>query len=287
LKRRDYPSTCGIITTFQPQHTICHRDGQQQARRTPASVGKAGKGMPGSVSSSGIGGGGGGGGGGAINGGGSSAIRPTTPRRHNGDHRTGIKGVGHAGPVVCVRYSRDAQHLASSSMDRTACTFRLPIGRHQGAGVCSYLGHDGIVNSVDWSHDVTRPLVVTAGEDGTARIWARGRSDAVLSFHRLERSVRKGVVGGNVQGPGTNAGGGGGGSPGVPPSSSSSSSVSSSSSSSSSSAPSSASSSSSASPSPGRASGRAAGGGGCCLVLCGKRGSSSWTSLCLLRLARC
>ena len=55
-----------------------------------------------------------------------------------------------------------------------------------------HLGHDGPVHSIDWSHNSQSQLLLTASTDGSAKIWQRGRADAVLTFDHWLRSVTKG-----------------------------------------------------------------------------------------------
>ena len=100
-----------------------------------------------------------------------------------------LKGTLHNGPILKLRYTRDASHLATCSTDRTATSMRLPCSRFTEEKHRSvHLGHDGPVHSIDWSHNAQSQLLLTASTDGTARMWERGRSDAVLTFDRWQKN---------------------------------------------------------------------------------------------------
>ena len=119
------------------------------------------------------------------------------PTRHQIAHQIAMDGPHckeslHGGPVLKIQYTRDASYIASCSADRTCTSMRLPCSRYTDEKHRSvHLGHDGPVHSIDWSHNSQSQLLLTASTDGTARMWERGRSDAVLTFDRWQKSSTK------------------------------------------------------------------------------------------------
>ena len=92
------------------------------------------------------------------------------------------RGSLHAGPIHRISFSRDASYLAASA-DRTAQSMRLPAVRYpEEKHRARYLGHDAPLHSVAWSHSSCSIPLLTAAADGSAKIWQRGRPDAVLYF---------------------------------------------------------------------------------------------------------
>ena len=110
------------------------------------------------------------------------------PTHHQMSHQISMDGADkrgslHTGPVLRVVYSRGATDVATASADRSSISMRLPCSKYAGEKHrARYLGHNGPVHSVDWSHGTQNPLLLTASTDGTARLWQRGRPDAVLTF---------------------------------------------------------------------------------------------------------
>jgi WD40 repeat protein/tRNA A-37 threonylcarbamoyl transferase component Bud32 len=82
----------------------------------------------------------------------------------------------HEGPVWAGTFSADGELLATGSDDQTAALWDLP-GGHLRARLS---GHAGAVVSVALAGD----RVLTASQDGTARLWQGGRTVRVLSGHR-------------------------------------------------------------------------------------------------------
>ena len=128
------------------------------------------------------------------------------PSTHQLSHQVSMDGADkrgsiHTGPVIRVVYSRGATDIATASADRSSISMRLPCAKYPGEKHRSrYLGHNGAVHSVDWSHNKQNQLLLTASADGTAKLWQKGRPDAVLTFshwhhgsaHRT--TVESGVV---------------------------------------------------------------------------------------------
>ncbi len=147
------------------------------------------------------------------------------PCWHQQEHQRSMdgdsgKGSLHTGPVTRVVYARDASHIATASADRSALTMRLPAARFRGERHRHrYLGHNAPVHCVDWSHGGGHGgaggdgLLLTAASDGTARLWQRGRPDAVLTFSHWQRSPARSAVagGGGAGGDSSSSSGGGGG----------------------------------------------------------------------------
>lgn len=82
---------------------------------------------------------------------------------------------GHRGPIVGLAVARDGSALASASWDGTARV--APLSGEASARVLS--GHVGNVNAVAFLPD---GRVVTAGYDGTLRLWSAGGDPTVHSL---------------------------------------------------------------------------------------------------------
>jgi len=80
--------------------------------------------------------------------------------------------------------------LATCGNDGAARAIRLPLSKFKGDGA-SFMGHQGKVHSIDFSYlnnlirapnMPDRPLLLTGGADGTARIWSAGVAHPVAVF---------------------------------------------------------------------------------------------------------
>jgi WD40 repeat protein/class 3 adenylate cyclase/type II secretory pathway predicted ATPase ExeA len=113
------------------------------------------------------------------------------------DVSTGEEEFALAGPSCCyhpgfrgVSWSPDGRLIAASSGD-TARVWdaETETVRH------TMTGHTGLVHSVAWSPDPSRPRLVTGGSDGTAKVWEI-RPDGVRELWSLSAQESKsGIVG--------------------------------------------------------------------------------------------
>jgi eukaryotic-like serine/threonine-protein kinase len=88
----------------------------------------------------------------------------------------------HDDAVVSVRFSPSDDKLLTASADATAC---LMSRTQDGWRIERHIkGHTAAVNSAEWSADGT--LIVTASDDGTARIWSAERGKPVVAALRHE-----------------------------------------------------------------------------------------------------
>jgi len=94
----------------------------------------------------------------------------------------------HEGPVWTAAFSPDGELLATGSDDQTAALWEMPAGRLR----TRLSGHAGAVVSVALAGD----RVLTASQDGTARIWQGGRTMRVLSGHRSYVQIAAFLAGG-------------------------------------------------------------------------------------------
>lgn len=114
----------------------------------------------------------------------------------------------HAGPAHRVCFSPDGASVAScGTADSSARALRFPVSRFGEDGASLWAGHSAAVQSVCWSACSSRAL--TASSDGTAKLWAAGRADPLLTFSHLWRPP---VAGDPPLGRAASAGGAGGGS---------------------------------------------------------------------------
>lgn len=85
-------------------------------------------------------------------------------------------------PVTRVAYNGDGSLLALAYADNSFSTLKLPVAKHGGAeAALHYCGHaDGSqVTSVQFSHTAgAGAMLLSAGSDGTVRVWRQGRSQA-------------------------------------------------------------------------------------------------------------
>ncbi|XP_072188457.1 WD repeat-containing protein 27 isoform X2 [Excalfactoria chinensis] len=85
--------------------------------------------------------------------------------------------------ICCIQYSGDGNYLACGLANKTVLIFNSDLtDTHHVFG-----GHDGVVNSVDWSHD--KKWIVSASDDRTVRVWSVCKNEAALilgkeMFHR-------------------------------------------------------------------------------------------------------
>ena len=97
--------------------------------------------------------------------------------------------AAHTGPVWSGAFSPGGELFATSSDDHTAALWELPGGRLR----VRLSGHAGAIGSVALSGD----RVLTASQDGTARLWQDGRTTRVLSGHRSYVQVGAFLAGGS------------------------------------------------------------------------------------------
>ncbi len=85
-------------------------------------------------------------------------------------------------PISSIAFNDDASLLCFASADSTVSTLRLPVSRHcaagggGGGGGHAYMGHNGRITAVCFSHN--KRLLLSASTDGTARVWTLGKVEA-------------------------------------------------------------------------------------------------------------
>jgi WD40 repeat protein len=82
------------------------------------------------------------------------------------------------GPITGMSFTRDAKAFAISCADGTATSSRLPVVKDKKRA--RYMGHEGPIHSIDWNHGQQMQLLLTASEDGSARVWLRNKPASVL-----------------------------------------------------------------------------------------------------------
>jgi WD40 repeat protein len=88
----------------------------------------------------------------------------------------------HAAPVMRVSYSSDAHRVATAAADNSVGVARMPA--KEGSKM---MGHNAHVHSVGWAH--SSELLVSASDDGSARLWEVGRADALMVIDRQASSA--------------------------------------------------------------------------------------------------
>jgi eukaryotic-like serine/threonine-protein kinase len=95
------------------------------------------------------------------------------------DLATGEQRIATCGgglPVVAVRFSPNAELVVSATDDNTLCLWSAPTG----VEISPLRGHKGRVRTIRWNPDQARSLVLTASDDGTARVWNPFKGKAVM-----------------------------------------------------------------------------------------------------------
>ncbi|KAG5831364.1 hypothetical protein ANANG_G00302970 [Anguilla anguilla] len=77
-------------------------------------------------------------------------------------------------PVCCLQYSGDGKQILCGLGNASALLYKSTLTGTPAV----YTGHDGPINSVDWSFN--RQWVVTSSEDRTARVWPIGNAEPTL-----------------------------------------------------------------------------------------------------------
>jgi WD40 repeat protein len=98
-------------------------------------------------------------------------------------------------PLAAIKgctFSSDASCLALTTNDNGIVTLKLPFtatGKASSGDVFScYRGHNGVINSVEFSFD--KKLMISSSADGTARIFRRNRMDtAAVIFSHTQHSA--------------------------------------------------------------------------------------------------
>lgn len=91
----------------------------------------------------------------------------------------------HAGPITGVKFNHVGNAIATCSTDRSIRFQHIPP-REQ--AMKALVGHDGPIASVFWSHSNCGPfdrLILSAGLDGTARLWSVRQSDPLIELRQL------------------------------------------------------------------------------------------------------
>lgn len=84
----------------------------------------------------------------------------------------------HGGGIVRVEFAGDGCRLLTGSTDRTARCLWLPLSKHGGAGT-TFVGHNGPVNSICWSH--AGEYLLTASADR----WVKGIMGSAVCMGHL------------------------------------------------------------------------------------------------------
>lgn len=74
---------------------------------------------------------------------------------------------GHKNAILDLCWSNDSEFVATASADKTIGLFNANTGTR----VKRYQGHTGIVNAVDFAKTSLSPLIVSASDDHTAKLW--------------------------------------------------------------------------------------------------------------------
>jgi len=86
-------------------------------------------------------------------------------------------GDSTAYPIRSLAYSNDGSFLGSASNESAVIVMRLNSGK---PSVTSYMGHDGRITSVSFSHGKSKEqghFILSSSVDGTVRVWQQGRVD--------------------------------------------------------------------------------------------------------------
>ncbi|KAJ8045395.1 WD repeat-containing protein 27 [Holothuria leucospilota] len=81
-----------------------------------------------------------------------------------------------------LNFSDDGQYLACALADKSAQVMKMPLTK---LGTC-LTGHNASLNSVSWSHDGA--WLITSSDDKTAKVWAKGDADSVLTFRHIKHN---------------------------------------------------------------------------------------------------
>lgn len=84
---------------------------------------------------------------------------------------------GHTGSISQICFTKDGTHLVSSSTDKTMAMWDLEAG----VRVRRFKGHQSFVNSCNVSGEP--PLICSASDDGTVRLWDSRRRHCVKTFN--------------------------------------------------------------------------------------------------------
>ncbi|XP_078000774.1 WD repeat-containing protein 27-like [Glandiceps talaboti] len=79
-------------------------------------------------------------------------------------------------PINCISFSDDGQNLAAALSNKSSQVFKMPL---TGKGT-AFTGHNGVVNSVSWSH--SNQWLLTSSDDRTARLWHKTQTEPVLTI---------------------------------------------------------------------------------------------------------
>ena len=71
--------------------------------------------------------------------------------------------------VFVVRYSRDGNHLCTSTNTSTVMNNLVIMDTHTLNTIHTFVGHHHFVYDIDWS--INNDLLVSASSDGTAKVW--------------------------------------------------------------------------------------------------------------------
>ncbi|KAJ8359772.1 hypothetical protein SKAU_G00162970 [Synaphobranchus kaupii] len=77
-------------------------------------------------------------------------------------------------PVCCLQYSGDGKQILCGLGNASALLYKSTLTGTPAV----YTGHDGPINTVNWSFD--RQWVITSAEDRTARVWPMGNAEPIL-----------------------------------------------------------------------------------------------------------
>mmetsp|Transcript_25747 Transcript_25747/g.38032 ORF Transcript_25747/g.38032 Transcript_25747/m.38032 type:complete len:357 (-) Transcript_25747:460-1530(-) len=90
---------------------------------------------------------------------------------------------GHKNAILDVKWFHDGEKIVTASADRNLGWWDATSGER----IKRFMGHEGVVNAVDCVKEGHAPLVISASDDCTARLWdARVRGDVSVFEHEFQ-----------------------------------------------------------------------------------------------------
>lgn len=85
--------------------------------------------------------------------------------------------------IRCMQISHDGKYLACGLGNRSVNVLKMPFSSKG----TTFVGHNHVVNTVDWSK--AGDYLLTSSEDKTAAVWARGHSEAIMTFSTVDHNM--------------------------------------------------------------------------------------------------